>query len=132
MLVVIAIIGLLASLVLTGAGIATVKMRRAKVEAMRGAISAAIDSYQHAKGFYPPDNSLNNTNVNSVQSSLYYELTGTIASSTPLTAATTFQVADGTVFIAKNFYGCFNLGDSALGRGRVFLILPCQPTQAAW
>jgi len=56
MLVVIAIIGLLAALVVGGIGIATTKMRQSRAEAERDGLVTAIDSYKKARGFYPPDN----------------------------------------------------------------------------
>ena len=74
LLVVIAIIGLLASLVISGAGIGMVKARISRVQTERDALITAIEQYKKEKGYYPPDNT-NNTAVNS----LYYELTGAIA-----------------------------------------------------
>ena len=74
MLVVIAIIGILAALILGTAAIASSKMRRAKAEAERDALVTAIQSYKNKKGFYPPDNP-NST----ILSPLFYELTGTVS-----------------------------------------------------
>jgi prepilin-type N-terminal cleavage/methylation domain-containing protein len=90
LLVVIAIIGLLAALVVGGAGIAAVKARSARVQAERDALITAIEGYKKTKGYYPPDNT-NNT----VDNTLYYELTGAVAilaGGSP----NTFQAADGT------------------------------------
>ncbi|HZQ47487.1 MAG TPA: type II secretion system protein [Verrucomicrobiae bacterium] len=72
MLVVIAIIGILAALIVGGAGYAISKGRQSRVQAERDALVTYIQSYKKAKGFYPPDNT-NNT----AQASLFYELTGT-------------------------------------------------------
>lgn len=72
MLVVIAIIGILAALIVGGAGYAVSKGRISRVQAERDALITAIQSYKKTKGFYPPDNPNTNT-----QSSLFYELTGT-------------------------------------------------------
>jgi prepilin-type N-terminal cleavage/methylation domain-containing protein len=71
LLVVIAIIGLLAALIVSGAGIATVKARTYRVQAERDALITAIQQYKEHKGYYPQDNT-NSPFVNA----LYYELTG--------------------------------------------------------
>ncbi len=73
LLVVITIIGLLAGLIVGGAGIAFSKENRARAEAERDALVLAIQSYHNDKGYYPPDN----TN-NPAQPPLFYELTGTV------------------------------------------------------
>ena len=72
MLVVIAIIGILAALIVAGSGYAISKGRISRVQAERDALVTAIQSYYKNKGFYPPDNTTNIT-----QPSLFYELTGT-------------------------------------------------------
>ncbi len=81
MLVVIAIIGILAGLIVSLSGIAAAKMRRAKAEAARGALVTAIQSYKNKKGFYPPDSPLADANTSpagyGVTNQLFYELTGT-------------------------------------------------------
>ena len=78
LLVVIAIIGILAALLVGGAGIAQAKSRRARVEAEREQLISLIETYKKAKGYYPPDNP--NTPTAYVgytyQNTLFYELTG--------------------------------------------------------
>ena len=71
MLVVIAIIGILAGLIIAVLPSVNEKKIRSKVIAERGAIESAIERYKLDKGFYPPDNTMY-TNF----PSLYYELQG--------------------------------------------------------
>lgn len=87
LLVVIAIIGILAGLLIPLAGIATTKMRIARVKAELNGYVNAIETYKLETGEYPPDNALmrnissNNWAVyqsNAALNPLYYELTGTI------------------------------------------------------
>jgi prepilin-type N-terminal cleavage/methylation domain-containing protein len=87
LLVVIAIIGLLAALIIPLAGIATVKMRIARVQAELSNYANAIENYKLETGEYPQDNSLlrnmntSDTNAyksNSAHHALFYELTGAI------------------------------------------------------
>jgi prepilin-type N-terminal cleavage/methylation domain-containing protein len=73
MLVVIAIIGILAGLLLGVAPVAVAKMRISRAQVELASLSAAISYYQSKKGFYPPDNTTMTT-----QSPLFYELTGTL------------------------------------------------------
>jgi prepilin-type N-terminal cleavage/methylation domain-containing protein len=87
LLVVIAIIGLLAGMVIPLAGIATTKMRLARVNAELHRYVSAIETYKLETGEYPPDNGfLRNMNTsdtstyrsNAAFSPLFYELTGAI------------------------------------------------------
>ena len=71
LLVVIVIIGILASLVVGLSGTAGRKMRESRTRAELTAIGTAIESYKAKFGHYPPDNP-NDPALNS----LYYELTG--------------------------------------------------------
>jgi type II secretory pathway pseudopilin PulG len=90
---VIAIIGILAGLLVPLAGIATTKMRIARVKAELNAYVNAIETYKLETGEYPPDNgNLKNFNTNNnyfaYQSNaalnpLFYELTGTLFKNTP-------------------------------------------------
>jgi prepilin-type N-terminal cleavage/methylation domain-containing protein len=73
MLVVIAIIGILAALILGISGIANSKMKQAKAQGKLSALITAIQAYKGKKGFYPPDNPRS-----TITNQLYYELTGTI------------------------------------------------------
>ena len=76
MLVVIAIIGILASLLVGIAPVAVSKMRVSRAQAELAGLSSSIEYYKSKKGFYPPDNTLLTT-----QSPLFYELTGTLQTS---------------------------------------------------
>ena len=87
LLVVIAIIGLLAALIIPLAGIATTKMRIARVQAELSNYANAIENYKLETGEYPQDNSfLKNMNTsdtnayksNSAHHALFYELTGAV------------------------------------------------------
>src|SRR5688500_708450 len=87
LLVVIAIIGILAALVIPLAGIATVKMRIARVTAELNNYANAIENYKLETGEYPQDNGLlwnmNTSDTNAYKSNaahnvLFYELTGAI------------------------------------------------------
>jgi prepilin-type N-terminal cleavage/methylation domain-containing protein len=72
MLVVIAIIGILAALILVAGPAAIRKMRFARVEGEKEALITIIEKYKARKNFYPPDN----TNLDAVLNPLYYELGG--------------------------------------------------------
>jgi prepilin-type N-terminal cleavage/methylation domain-containing protein len=72
MLVVIAIIGILAALIVVAAPAASRKMKFARMEGEREALVSIIEKYKARKNFYPPDN----TN-DSVVNPLFYELGGT-------------------------------------------------------
>ena len=113
LLVVIGIIGLLAALVVGGAGIAAVKSRSSRVRTECDALTSAIEAYKKAKGFYPPDNAINNINVNTVTNTLYYELTGAVAlaaNGAPGNPPVSFQTADGAPpLLVVNMPGMFNL-----------------------
>lgn len=71
MLVVIAIIGALAALVVGGASHAKQTMTQSRVKAELNQLVTAIESYHKKFGFYPPDNASDPT-----RPPLYYELTG--------------------------------------------------------
>jgi prepilin-type N-terminal cleavage/methylation domain-containing protein len=73
MLVVIAIIGLLAALLVGLAPTAVSKMRTSRIQGELASLETALSYYQTKKGYYPPDNTSMTT-----QSPLFYELTGTL------------------------------------------------------
>ena len=77
LLVVIVIIGILASLVVGLSGTAGRKMRESRTRAELTAIGTAIESYKAKFGHYPPDNP-----KDPALNSLYYELTGCLYSPT--------------------------------------------------
>jgi prepilin-type N-terminal cleavage/methylation domain-containing protein len=70
-LVVIAIMGLLAAMLIGGSGMAGEKRKRAAVQAGLTALEGAIDSYYAELNSYPPDNP-----TNTAQPPLFYELYG--------------------------------------------------------
>lgn len=73
MLVVIAVIGILATIFIGMLPRANVLKTRGRVQAELSQIQTAIDSYKQKRGFYPPDHPANpGTN------SLFYELSGTV------------------------------------------------------
>jgi prepilin-type N-terminal cleavage/methylation domain-containing protein len=81
LLTVIAIIGILAALVVSLAGVSVRKMRESRVKAELSQLETAIDAFKADKGFYPPDNhdpANPHATVNSVMNQLYYELIGTV------------------------------------------------------
>jgi prepilin-type N-terminal cleavage/methylation domain-containing protein len=81
LLAVIAIIGVLAALIVGGAGLAKVKGAESRVRAELERLTTAIESYKAAVGYYPPDNVVRRSpyvEVNPVTNQLYYELLGTI------------------------------------------------------
>jgi prepilin-type N-terminal cleavage/methylation domain-containing protein len=81
MLVVIAIIGALAALIVGGAGIYREKSVRSRVETELRQVIGAIELYHKQYGFYPPDNPNSPTN-----SALYHELTGNVPDGTVVSA----------------------------------------------
>ncbi len=76
MLVVIAVIGLLAALVIGGASHFRETAVRARVQTELNQVATAIESYHKKYGFYPQGNG--DTPSNPVRNPLYYELTGTM------------------------------------------------------
>ncbi len=87
MLVVIAIIGLLAALVVGGASHFRETSVRAKVQTELNQVVSAIESYHKKYGFYPQGNGASSPDP--VKAPLYYELTGTEATAN---AVAYFQV----------------------------------------
>ena len=89
LLVTIAIIGIVASLVLSGVQIAARKRDESQVRAELSQYILLIETYKDKYGRYPPDNP-----AGPVTNSLYYELSGTTA------VAGNFQTLDGSQSIA--------------------------------
>jgi prepilin-type N-terminal cleavage/methylation domain-containing protein len=112
LLVVIAIIGLLAALIVSGAGTATIKARTYRVQAERDALITAIQQYKNHKGYYPPDNT-NNPAINT----LFYELTGTAITNN------NFVSASGDVLTPAEVTNVFGVGG--------FINSSSDPTQPA-
>ena len=90
MLVVIAIIGLLAALVVGGASHFRETSVRARVQTELNQVVSAIESYHKKYGFYPQSNGASSPDP--VKAPLYYELTGTEATA-PIGAAFSFLSA---------------------------------------
>src|SRR5688572_19932039 len=78
LLVVIALIGLLASMVVGVSGMASRRMREARVKAELNQIVTAIEDYRGDKGSYPPDNAKGGVDWDPRLTPLYYELTGAV------------------------------------------------------
>jgi len=91
MLVVIAIIGLLAAMVVGGASHFRETSVRARVQTELNQVVSAIESYHKKYGFYPQGNG-NNSSPEPAKVPLYYELTGADAG-----AATNYFKVGGIV-----------------------------------
>jgi type II secretory pathway pseudopilin PulG len=106
MLVVIAIIGILASLLVGIAPVAVSKMRVSRAQAELASLSTSIAYYQSKKGYYPPDNTAMTT-----QSPLFYELTGTLQTNITATPSLRSQqtVETLTSGTAGQTFNLFNL-----------------------
>jgi prepilin-type N-terminal cleavage/methylation domain-containing protein len=120
LLTVIAIIGLLAGLIIGGAGLAKVKGAEARIRGELERLVTAIEDFKAKYGFYPPDNVASRTPfiiVNPVTNQLYYELTGTIYSR----EANEFQTARGRetipVALIKQFFGTDGFVNSVKSSG---------------
>lgn len=118
LLVVIAIIGVLAGLVIPLAGIATTKMRIARVKTELNSYVNAIENYKLQTGEYPPDNGLLDTiNVAADPDEykrlaglnpLFYELTGAIFANQGNSGIYT-NVTDGEVITVADLETAFNV-----------------------
>jgi prepilin-type N-terminal cleavage/methylation domain-containing protein len=80
MLVVIAVIGILAAMIIPAAGSANAKMALRRAEADRSQLETAIDNYKSKRGVYPPDNAYG---TNAAMTPLFFELAGTVYTNTP-------------------------------------------------
>ncbi len=89
LLVTIGIIGIVASMVLTGVQIGGRRRDESRVKAELGKLVLLIETYKDKYGSYPPDNP-----AGPVTNSLYYELSGTT------TVAGNFQTLDGAQAIS--------------------------------
>jgi prepilin-type N-terminal cleavage/methylation domain-containing protein len=94
LIVVIAIIGILAGLVLPVVGAVNKKKQISLAQTQLKDIESAIDGYKTKLGFYPPDNT-NNFVVNQ----LYFELLGTINDGAGKPAPTMWTNMDGSAQI---------------------------------
>ena len=117
MLVVIAIIGVLASLVLTGVGVAAKRRDISRVEAELRKLELLISTYKDKWGSYPPDNV-----GGAVTNALYYELSGTSL------AGGNYRTLDGAATIssanAQAYLGVPGFLNSTLGAAQAKNYLP--------
>jgi prepilin-type N-terminal cleavage/methylation domain-containing protein len=102
MLVVIAIIGILASLILVLIPAVNERKFRAAAKAQVAAVAQAIQNYRAKKNYYPPDNP-----NNAAQPPLYYELTGAIYDRSKQEYT---GIQDGVVIKAADMPGLFGVG----------------------
>ena len=118
MLVVIGIIGILATLVVGLQGVAVKKRDHSKVSAMLKQLETAIESYKAKYGSYPPDNpNANALNTNS----LFYELTGARYIPAVPAGNSTFesayapgnQIGSNTLYQTFGTFGIINAADAA-------------------
>jgi len=111
MLVVIAIIGVLAALLMHLLPRANDMKVRARVKAELALVEMAIEHYKEKKGFYPPDNA-NDSSLNS----LYYELSGTTLTNgifTTLDGSTTILAASVPAAFGNTVTGFINCNEDA-------------------
>lgn len=112
MLVVIAIIGILAGLVVNGITSANFAKRKALIDTEKQSLVMMINNYQSTLNYYPPDNgnlagatTLANYNEYASVNPLLYELTG--ATNNPTSNPGTIQVFDGNYVSASIPAGTF-------------------------
>jgi prepilin-type N-terminal cleavage/methylation domain-containing protein len=99
LLAVIAIIGLLAGIVLTTAGISVTKSRESRIKAEHQKLVTAIEDYKAVMGNYPPDNQ--DTKYNLSDSAQYHERCGKNSLFYELSGCT-FDSANGGTFTTQN------------------------------
>jgi prepilin-type N-terminal cleavage/methylation domain-containing protein len=105
-LVVIAIIGILAAIIIPMARIAGTRARINLATAQLSQIETALAQYKDKRGVYPPDNP-NNPALNP----LFYELTGTVYTEKPLKSTSLFRRIHGGETISQHVVGIvFGLG----------------------
>ncbi len=133
LLMVIAIIGILAGLVLAGVKYASGAKKKVLVGGTRESLMSAIDSYHASYGSYPPDNPMIATATNQDQAGviastnqLFYELFG--ATYDPNTA--TYAAHDGSTIsaavISSTFGGIGGIRNSLAGEVKSFWNPPPQ------
>lgn len=111
LLVVIAIIAILAGLLLTATGGASVDKMRSRIKTQLNEITTVIDEYHSNKGFYPP--SLTNATH---RPTLYYELVGTVfegGSYRTLDGKERVSFNDAQTYFGAGFNGFVNSGKKA-------------------
>jgi len=138
LLVVITIMGIIASMVVGLGALAARKRKDAAVTAMKTRITFAIDAYHSKLSVFPPDNANNanyqpgttNYEASTGQNSLYYELIG--ATNLPFKGSfSMFFPSDGTAPISgasfSSFCGRGGIANSQPDETRVFFNPPPGP-----
>ncbi len=100
-LVVIAIMGIIAAMVLTGAQYASKVKKETAVKAEREKLQSMIDNYQAKLNFYPPDNGWLATNLAFLTPAVYENLTASNALIYELTGVTNINSSQALVFNGK-------------------------------
>ena len=125
LLTVIAIIGVLAGLLIPLSGIATTKMRLARVTAELNSLVTMIESYKHELGGYPPDHGLLSQTLTNdplwrirlQRSPLYYELSGAVfTNNTFITMGTEEEVSTEAL---RAYFGVEGIQNSSRRRERI-------------
>ena len=132
LLVVIAVIGLLAALVIPLSGIATAKMRIARVTGELNNYVTAIETYKLEVGQYPPDHGLlketdfasnpEQWRTNAAHSPLFFELTGATFTNTSPNSGYFRLAGSGETINAtdlQNYFGRNGIRNSARHRGDI-------------
>jgi len=101
MLVVIAVIGILAAMIIPAIGSANGKTTLNRAAADRAQIETAIDNYKSKRGVYPPDNTYSTNadlayGTNAAMTPLFFELAGTVCTDPSVTPQTSFYRMHGT------------------------------------
>jgi type II secretory pathway pseudopilin PulG len=132
MLVVITVIGIIASMVVGLSALAARRKHDAVVTAMKNRLVLFISSYQSTMGFFPPDNAANATNLpgspqyeqSTGRNSLIYELTGAPMTNSNSTNYNSFLPYDGlppiSGAILSNFCGRGGIANSLPDEIHVF------------
>ena len=100
LIIVIAIIGILTSLIFPIVGALDKKKKIAVAQSQLQSLETAIEGYKTKLGYYPPDNTVNPTN-----NPLYFELLGTTNDGAGKPAPTTWVTMDNSAQITDNGVG---------------------------
>lgn len=120
MLVVIAIIGLLAGMIVPLAGLATKKRNLARARAEVDNLALAIDTYKAKKGFYPPDNPGHPTT-----NQLFYELWGMIVNPAQQVFTNTYNANESiTAATLTQFFGTAGIVNSSADTNEIINFIP--------
>ncbi len=111
LLVVVAIIGVLASLVVGGVGRAVRAGKESRLRADMNQLVTAIEQYQSALGTYPPDNT-----VDPARNPLFYELTGVMVDNVNLKFLPREGGKDLTVAQVRSYFNLEGFANAAAER----------------